>query len=170
MKKSLLHFYLQKVHDGDASHLEQLCAQLADRLVFIPTTSKETMSGGSTLVNVVRISEAHRYMVPIFTDRDGLQVWSAKHASNAASISLLGADLCTVLDSKAWVVVDPGTENVVELQPVMVQKIASMGLADEEEKPAQVQVPPATEPRLSGRIQNLPPKKSSFLERMFKRR
>lgn len=132
-QKSLLNLYLQKVAEGDESYADRLCAQLCDRLLYVPVAPTEKKAGSETKLtfNVVTIAEAHRSLVPIFTTEEAYKAWVGASQHKGASISLLGADFCAALSGDSWVQVDPGTERKVELPPLLVKKIASHGVADE---------------------------------------
>lgn len=126
MRKSLLNLYLQKVSSGDLEYIDRLCSQLADRLIYAPiANSSETPGSAKTTFAVVKLTEAHRSLVPVFTTEEGLKKWITSSSHSGSSISLLGADFCAALGNKSWLVVDPGSDLSVELQPSFVVKIAS---------------------------------------------
>lgn len=140
MRKSLLNLYMQKVASGDLSYLDRLCKQLADRLVFTPVTSSNTTgeSGrAKATFSVLRINEAHRSLVPLFTTERRFKEWSEREKHSGGSISLLGGDFCSALGAGAWVTLDPGFEDAIELDPVFVAKVAASGMSEEpaEEEP-----------------------------------
>ena len=128
MTKSLLNLYMQKVSQGDESYVAKLITQLADRLVYVPITQRSSDADASALkVNVVKLKEAHRSLVPVFTSEKLMADWCAKQGSGDESISLLSADLCQALGPDSWVWVNPGSESPVELQPFMVEKLRNVG-------------------------------------------
>jgi len=124
MKKSVLNLYLQKVAAGDESYLDKLLLQLGERLIYIPILEKLQSSGQQGLkVNIVRLKEAHRSVVPVFTSERELTQWCGKEGYANESISLLGSDLAAALKSETWLRVNPGSEDSVELQPFLVKKL-----------------------------------------------
>lgn len=127
MQKSSLNLYLQKLAAGDFSFAEKLCDQLAERLIYAPLVPSpaEQESGTQLKVNVMRIAEAHRSIVYIFTSEDKFKSWAEQTGYIGGSISLLGADFCAALGDRTWLLVDPGTLSSIELQPGLVARIAA---------------------------------------------
>ncbi|MCB0338523.1 MAG: SseB family protein [Bdellovibrionales bacterium] len=141
MKHSKIDLFLQKVSEGDTEYIEKLCRQLAERLVFIPVYKRENSSlnindsspevsvplpNSEEKFRVFRIKEPHRRIVPVFTSQKRFKEWSSKQNEELTSISVLGGDICLTLEDKTWLHVDPGNESSVELQPVLVKKIAEL--------------------------------------------
>lgn len=129
--RSLIGLYLQKVSTGDSSFVERLCYQLADRLVYSPViaspiTSPGQASGSTVKVSVLRLNEAHRSLVFLFTSEESCKAWAEKSGHSGQNVALLGADFCSALDPHTWVVVDAGTSHSVQLQPSLVAHIASV--------------------------------------------
>lgn len=132
MSKSVINYYLSKVSRGDKSLLEALCAHLAERLVYVPSLELSTdASSGSTSVSVVQFEEGDRRLVPAFTTEKFFKEWQQKEGQKGQAISLFGADLCAALDAETWVSVDPGSDNPVELPPLVVARIAKTGVDGE---------------------------------------
>lgn len=132
MRKSLLNLYLQKVAEGDLEYIDRLCSQLADRLIYAPITTKiDAVSAAKTTFSVVKLTEVHRDLVPVFTSEEGLKKWMQSIQHTGGSISLLGADFCAALGDKTWLQVDPGSSLSVELQPKLVCKIAAIEASTE---------------------------------------
>ncbi|MBX7139350.1 MAG: SseB family protein [Oligoflexia bacterium] len=123
MSKSLLGFYLQRVAAGDQAFMDKLIPQLAERLLYVPI-QQEANSGSSVKINVLRIKEAHRSLVPVFTTERLLKSWCQAKGYESEAVSLLGADLASSLKGDMWLWVNPGTETPVELQPFMVEKVS----------------------------------------------
>lgn len=130
MSKSLFNLYLQKVAEGDPNYLEKLLARLSDRLIYIPVSKKSSISssgsGTNISISVLCLKEAHRSLVPAFTSEKVLTKWCAEKGYSGESIALLGADLCAALKNNSWLVINPGSDNPVELQPFMVQKLCKI--------------------------------------------
>lgn len=148
MRKSLLNLCLQKVAEGDETFFDRLCQQLADRLVFAPIVSAgEAGSEGQLTFSIVRMQEGHRLVVPLFTSEELYKAWEKATAHKGGSISLLGADFCAAVDEQTWLRIDPGSTCCVELQPVLVKKVASVGV-EEPEVPQRLE-PPASITELS---------------------
>ncbi len=110
--------------------MEKLLARLSDRLIYIPASKKSSLSTGGSGTNisisVLCLKEAHRSLVPAFTSEKLLSKWCAEKGYSGESISLLGADLCAALRNNSWLVINPGSDNPVELQPFMVQKLCKI--------------------------------------------
>jgi hypothetical protein len=125
--KSVLNLYLQKVKEGEEAYLHKLCERLAERLVHVPTTNATAISDGDghgMKVNVMRIKEAHRSLIPVFTSEKLLKAWAESRNDSAESIGLLGADFCAVLGKNSWLLINPGSPEACELQPYVVEMIA----------------------------------------------
>lgn len=127
MAKSLLNLYLQRVSEGEEGYTDRLLSQLAERLVYVPVERNKGGEADTITVNAIRIKEAHRSVVPIFTSEIQLKDWSAAQGFLTPSISLFGADLVMALPEEAWVVVNPGSEAPVELQPSVLDKLRDIG-------------------------------------------
>lgn len=132
MQKSLLNIYLQKVAQGDQSALENLCKRLAERLLIVPTVKGRSGEKGDleVKVSVVRLQEAHRTVVPVFTSERTFSDWCVSEKQQCDSISLLGADMCMALGVSSWIVIDPGAAHSAELQPFVVEKIGKANTHD----------------------------------------
>ena len=130
MTKSLLSLYLQRVKDGDDTFVQKLVGRLADRLIYVPVDSAESQADGSEMrVNVFRIVEAHRKLVPIFTAEHLFRKWAENRPGEVEFISLLGSDFCASLSGqKTWLLVNPGSADSVELQPTIVGLIGGSTL------------------------------------------
>lgn len=124
MSKSLFNLYLQKVSEGDQSFIDRLCERIADRLILIPCIEQQKAADGGTKINVVKINEAHRSLIPIFSSAKLLKQWAQKTGHSEDFVSVLGADFCAALSEDSWLAVDPGSSTQVELQPYLVSKIA----------------------------------------------
>lgn len=148
MRKSLLNMYMQKVAEGDRSYVDRLCKQLSDRLIFAPVVSAPPAAAGAkskSTFSVLRISEASRSLVPIFTSEKRFKEWGEKRGHGGGSISLLGGDFCAALGADTWVTIDPGFDESLELEPTLVVKISESGLNDEpaapEEDSIEIEIP-----------------------------
>ncbi|MBX7143417.1 MAG: SseB family protein [Oligoflexia bacterium] len=142
MRKSLLNLCLQKVAEGDESFFDRLCQQLADRLIFAAVASGGENQGGAegrVTFSIVRMQEGHRLVVPIFTSEELYKTWEKATGHRGGSISLLGADFCAALDAQTWIRVDPGSNHCVELQPVLVKKVARVEVDELEASAENVQ-------------------------------
>lgn len=134
MQKSLFNLYMQKVAAGDLSYLDRLCKQLADRLVFAPITASSGAGAGAqskTTFSVLRISEPHRSLVPLFTTEKRFKEWADKNGHSSGSISLLGGDFCAALGADTWITLDRGFEDAIELDPVFVAKVSASSMAED---------------------------------------
>jgi len=127
MKKSLLTLYIEKVAEGDVSFVDRLCAQLADRLIYVPI-KKEGSAPKSRQVSfeVLKLNEGEKILVPVFTSEHFLTNWCQAQGLDAELISLLGADFCLALGDGSWLLIDPGAGATVELPPDDVRKIATV--------------------------------------------
>lgn len=148
MRKSLLTMYMQKVAEGDRSYVDRLCKQLSDRLVFAPVVSAPAAAPGSkskSTFSVLRMNEASRSLVPIFTSEKRFKEWGEKRKHGGGSISLLGGDFCAALGTDTWVIIDPGFDDSLELEPSLVLKVSESGLSEEpiaaEEDSIEIEVP-----------------------------
>jgi hypothetical protein len=143
--------YMQKVSEGDRSYVDRLCKQLSDRLVFAPVVSSPASAGGAkkATFSVLRLSEADRLLVPIFTSEKRFKEWGQKREHGGGSISLLGGDFCAALGTDTWVSIDPGFDDGLELEPSLVIKISQSGLNDEPatEDSVEIEVPAPQAPR-----------------------
>jgi hypothetical protein len=126
MQKSSLNLYIQKLAAGDLSFADKLCDQLADRLIYAPlapsTVAEE--NGRQLKVSIMRLAEANRSVVCIFTSEDKFKSWAEQTEHKGGSISLLGADFCAALGELTWLRVDPGSLASIDLQPTLVARIA----------------------------------------------
>ena len=125
MHTSALDICLQNFQDGKVSCVEELCTQLANRILYIPTAAPIQDEDSSAKVNVIEHQEAHRFLIPIFTSEQKLKTWSVLNEHDGSYIRLLGADFCTVLKDK-WLLVNEGLQGEVELQPVIVERISEL--------------------------------------------
>ena len=133
MTKSVLNLYLQKVKDGEEAYLQKLCGRLAERLVHVPITNTSSLAdsdGSGMKVNVLRIKETHRSLIPVFTSEKLFKTWSAKMDDAPKSIPIFGADFCSVLGKNSWLIVNPGSPESCELQPFVVEMIAKAAQDD----------------------------------------
>jgi len=126
MQKSTLGLYMQKVAEGDLSFAGRLCAQLADRLIYIPTKA-QAKSGQAVKVSIVRLFEDGSYVVPVFTAEKKLRDWATHSGRTVDAISLLGADFCSALDGETSISIDPESESSVKLGPNFVREISMSG-------------------------------------------
>ncbi len=158
MNKSLLTLYLQRVKEGDNSYVDKLLAQLAERLLHVPTDSDPLESAGNVTVKIIRTKEAHRAVVPVFTSSDLLKSWAEKNNLPSYSISLLGADLSMALSSDSWLVINPDSETAFELQPFMVERLMRMNENPEPvvEMPAHAEVFETNTPDMPTTIVEMP--------------
>lgn len=136
--RSTLTLCISKVAEGDDSYRKRLCSTLADRLLYVPLEDSENAyseSDDSAIsIKVKKIKLEDKTVVPVFTDESALQEWIAASAQAVQSISLLGADLCMVLADDIWLLIDPGSEEELNLDPESVKMIVQIGneaLADE---------------------------------------
>lgn len=134
MQRSLLELYMSKVAGGELSFLERLCLQLMDRLVFIPVLDMHR-EGTTASVDAVRITINNTLYVPTFTSERRFAEWRTTQEEECQSISLLGGDLCAALERGIGVVVDPGAQNSVRLQPDTVAEIAEYVLSEAPAEP-----------------------------------
>jgi hypothetical protein len=123
MQKSLLEVYLGRVAAGDMTYLDRLCGQLTDRLCYLPVLQLDNDSAGAR-VEVGKIHRGEFSFVPLFTTENRFKQW-AKDQKSAESLSLLGGDLCAALGADTGILIDPGSENTVELRPEVVSRIAT---------------------------------------------
>ena len=133
MQKSLLDVYLGKVAAGESAFIDKLCAQLTDRLCYIPAIEVNAEFNQAT-VQVVKITKEGRSFVPLFTHERRFKSWSQSIEKKVEPLSLLGGDLCAVLGGGTGVLIDPGAENSVELPPEVVAQIASQVLSIEADR------------------------------------
>lgn len=124
MQKSILHLYLSKVAEGNKEYLPKLCQKIAERLVYAPVSNPAKGRQGVARVNVVRIKEENHFLIPLFTNPSLLKKWCKEKGMKSDSISLLCADLCAALERGSWIVIDPGTDISVALDPTHVELIA----------------------------------------------
>lgn len=117
---------MQKVAEGDTSFVGRLCAQLADRLLFIPTKA-QAKNGPAVKVSIVRLFEDGKFIVPVFTAERKLRDWATKSGRSVDSISLLGADFCSALDGATSIAIDLGFEPAVTIGPDFVREISMSG-------------------------------------------
>jgi len=132
MQKSLLEIYIAKVAAGEKSFVDKLCAQLTDRLCYIPAIQVDSESN-HTRIQVARIERHGQSFVPLFTHERTFKTWAAGHSEKVEPVSLLGGDLCAVLGLGRGVILDPGSDPSAELAPEAVSKIAVEVLASERE-------------------------------------
>lgn len=153
MRKSLLSLYMQKVASGDLSYLDRLCKQLADRLVFTPIVASSDSSDASpkTTFSVLRINEASRSLVPLFTTERRFKEWNEKTKHQGGSISLLGGDFCAALGPNTWISLDRGFEDSIELDPVFVAKVSASSLHEDADEDTEVDVSFDQQPAISSR-------------------
>lgn len=147
MQKSTLALYIQKVAAGDRSFAERLCGQLADRLLYVPTTA-QAKSGAAVKISIQKIIDAGTPCVPVFTSDKKFRAWCAHTGRPTESIALLGADLCSALGEAAHIWVDPGCDPNIKLGPDFVEQIAVSGGTGnyaEAAKEARSEPPPPTE-------------------------
>ena len=142
MQKSTLALYIQKVAEGDKSFAGRLCAQLADRLVYVPTRA-QAKSGQRVKVSILRLFESGSFVVPVFTTERKLREWSHPENHDLETISLLGADFCSALDGNTSIWVDPGAEPNVKLSPAFVRDIAVAGGVEDDSRGTDEIAPPA---------------------------
>lgn len=130
MAKSLLNLYIQRVSSGDDSYVKRLLFQVAERLIYVPISEETEKETAEVSVIVVTIKEAHRLIVPIFTTEKLLVDWCRRYEHTGESIAVFGADLGAALPEDAWVVINPGSDQSVELQPFMISELK--GIASEQ--------------------------------------
>ncbi len=123
MQKTLLEVYISRVANGDLSYMDRLCAQLTDRLCYLPVLTVERDSG-TERVEVLRFEQGGIPFVPLFTSEKKLNSWLSKHPECSDSIEVLGGDLCAVLGADSGVLIDPEAEVTAMLPPEAVAKIA----------------------------------------------
>lgn len=130
MDKSLLSFFLDKVANGEKGYEENLCRQLADRLVYVPILAEETFdsagSSGGVKVEVLRLKDGDFTLVPVFSTDFRFTEWAQKNNHSSGSICLLAGDLCRTLGPEAWVVVDTGYPTSVKLEPRLVKRVSEV--------------------------------------------
>ena len=169
MNKSLLTLYLQRVKGGDSAYVDKLLAQLAERLLYVPTESDPNETESCVSVRVVRTVEAHRAVVPVFTSKELLDGWAAKNNLTISFISLLGADLSSALRSDSWLCINPDSDTAVELQPFMIERLMRIDEAPEQvvelstqmvEMPAHVEVIETSAPNSETIIAEIPEPKT----------
>jgi hypothetical protein len=125
MNKSPIEIFISKVASGEHSYMERLCAQLADRLVYVPLAAPVRNQGSKTTITAFTMHQGNRSVVPVFTSESKFKNWCFEEGHNDASFSVLGADLCAVLDSTSWIVLDPLDSVSVELNPEAVAMVAA---------------------------------------------
>ena len=125
MHTSALDICLQNFQDGNVSSVEELCKQLANRILYIPTVAPIADEDSAAKVQVVENQETHRSLILVFTNQQKLKTWSVVNDHDGSSINLLGADFCAVLKDK-WLLVNEGLEGEVELQPIIVERISEL--------------------------------------------
>ena len=124
MQKTVLHLLLKKISQGDVKAKDKVVPKLAERLVIVPSV-KTTNAGSETKVSVITIREGDRNLIPIFTSMALLKNWLAKNEIAGEGLSLNCADICMVLGTHRWLMVDPGTDYWCEIEPMYVEKIAA---------------------------------------------
>ncbi|MFM1847263.1 MAG: SseB protein N-terminal domain [Pseudomonadota bacterium] len=144
MQKSTLSLYIQKVSEGDRSFLARLCAQLADRILYVPTKA-QAKSGQRVKVSIFRLSEEGKTIIPVFTTEKKLKDWALHGQRTVDSISLLGADFCSALDGESSIWVDAGSEPSVKLPPEIVREITMAGGSGDYTEIASAAAPPRKE-------------------------
>lgn len=127
-KRTPLYLYLEKMKQGDKTFVAKLCQQLSDRLIYVPTLSgpEGRKSQGTALkVKAVRLDIEGKSRIPIFTTEKIYRTWAEKFGEPTEYISLLGGDFCGALGPTTWLVIDPGADHSVELEPATAHKIAA---------------------------------------------
>lgn len=124
MHTSSLLICLQSFQEGDSACIAELCKQLANRILFIPTTDVPTDDLNSeTKVNVIEIREAYRSVIPVFTGEQEFKTWSVEQNHQGGFIRLMGSDLCMVISGNKWLRLNEGLETETELQPTIVKNV-----------------------------------------------
>lgn len=120
MQKTILSLYQRKVARGDRSYLKRLCRQISDKHVFVPVINTVEVVGKQSLVRVKVPSAStglFKSSIPVFTSREYMRVWIEDRGNNNGFISICCADLCSALDKRTSIEIDPNTENAVRIGP-----------------------------------------------------
>ncbi|MCO6432387.1 MAG: SseB family protein [Deltaproteobacteria bacterium] len=129
MQRNVLELYLTKVSSGDKQYVEKLCQRLAERLLWVPVlTIDEVSKDGAPVqrVELVTVRIEGTPFVPIFTTEAKLTQWLSLHHPSASALSIMGRDLCKQLDPDLSLLINEGSQNMVELPPVNVSEIAKV--------------------------------------------
>src|SRR5690606_5268696 len=121
--------------------------------VYVPLAAPVKSSGGSTKVEVLRFNDDERVLVPAFTSERTFKNWCFEYGHNDASFTLLGGDLCAVLEDGTWLRIDQCDPHMVELAPSQVRKVAESGLLEkqDEEAPGEMSAGSETPPSENAR-------------------
>ena len=129
MQMSPIELCLNRVASGDCDAFDELCNLLAACRCHLPINKIERDQHSAT-VSAVVIDRNARLLIPLFTSEDRYYEWSNFVEHEGDVLSLLGGEICSVLGAKG-VLIDPLSDDAVELSPDLVMKVAAMSVEPE---------------------------------------
>jgi hypothetical protein len=129
LRRSSITYFIDRVAEGNNAYQDRLCQRLADRLLHIPLqaeNSKQT-NGDEVSISVQKVKVGGVSAVPVFTKKNLIENWEKQIGQKSESITLIGADFCKVLEPELSLLVDPGSEAQIVIEPELIKRIIAYG-------------------------------------------
>ena len=141
--KPLIELLLERFSKGDRDVLSKLCAQLADRLLIVPSLSQQA-DGNTTKVSVLQLKIEELPAIACFTSEKRFTDWKELFDLTYDKLDLLGADLGIVIGKEKGLIIDPGSSHESILSPEEVTLLSQ----EPESPPEPVEEKPLPRPTL----------------------
>lgn len=120
MLRNVLDFYIEQTANGDELYRQKLINRLAERLLFVPfrrvVASLDSKNNAPNQEAIVLL-ENSGLMVPVFTSEKFARNWIDENYPRAGLASRIGRDVSAELSSEQGLLINPGQEFSVSLNP-----------------------------------------------------